>query len=701
MIPGPFDSSTFHAIVAPVEPDDRHRPIPERRATRPSHRRSVGKGGASRPRRLREQCSDALWTALEASPDAMLVTDDAGRIVAWNAAMEDRTGLPAHDVLGKARAALASVLRLDGQPTTTDLPGDECEPDLDLHAQHHSAARSRRLAVTLLDGPAGCVDTTEVQLRDRSGRAVGVLEIIRDVTPTRRAEDQLVQLESTVEQSPDAILVTDAHRRIVYVNAAFERLTGYARREAAGRDAVDLLSVPEALPASFRSTLGSARPWAGELPIRTSDGTLLDVDWTVTPFVDPVREPTGYVGTARDRSRERALEVRLAEANKMEAVGRLAGGIAHDFNNLVLAIRGYTELVASDLAEADPRRADLEQVIRAADRAAALTRQLLAFSRRQVLLPRIIDPAATVQEIAPLVRRLVGEDVDVDVVAAPGLWHISADPGQLEQVIVNLAVNARDAMPAGGRIRIELRNAPIEHAETLDRPGLAAGEYVALVVSDTGTGMDAGTLAHIFEPFFTTKAPGQGTGLGLASVYGIVKQSGGYVYARSAPGNGSTFTIYLPRAHGNAAAVADGRPIAIPPRGSGTLLVAEDDEAVRELLRRVLERLGYEVLVARDGGHALDIAADPARRIDLLITDVVMPGQRGPALATQLQNDRPDLRVLLVSGHPHDDPSIGDIGGPVPYLSKPFGAAELARHVRAALGEPGDQNQPTGTDREE
>ncbi len=378
------------------------------------------------------------------------------------------------------------------------------------------------------------------------------------------------------------------------------------------------------------------------------------------------------------------LDEQLRNASKMEALGRLASGVAHDFNNLLVAIRGYTELVAGTLARDDPRREDLDQVLRAADRASEMTRKLLALGRQQALEPRVIDPAATIEEIGPLLRRLLGEDIELIISTAPGTWHVVADPGQIEQVIVNLAVNGRDAMPAGGSLSIELFNAELGEDVSALRPEIPAGQYVALAVSDTGVGMDADTLAHAFEPFYTTKAPGAGTGLGLSSVYGFVKQSGGFVYVGSEPGRGSDFTIYLPRAGDMA-----GRPVPVESAGtqggSETVLVVEDDAAVGEFMRRVLEPLGYRLVVTRTASEAVQFAAS-GEPIDLLIADVGVPDMRGPALAARLTDARRDLRVLLVSGYAETALiERGEIEAGAVFLAKPFSAADLARTVRLAL----------------
>jgi len=393
-------------------------------------------------------------------------------------------------------------------------------------------------------------------------------------------------------------------------------------------------------------------------------------------------------GTQRDVTELKRLEEQLRQAQKMEAVGRLAGGVAHDFNNLLTAILGSTELLLGGLPGANPLREDAEEIRRAAERAAALTRQLLAYSRRQVLKPEPLNLNTVVAEMDRLLRRLIGEDVVLVTALAPDLGTVRADPGQIEQVIVNLALNARDAMPQGGRLSVATTNIELDPAYVGDHAGAKAGPFVLLTVTDTGTGMDPETTAHLFEPFFTTKEVGKGTGLGLATVYGIVKQSGGYITVYSEPGQGTSFKIYLPR-------VPEASPVPKGPtaprestRGTETILVVEDEPAVRSLSRRALEGSGYTVLAAATGADALELAERHDGPIDLLVTDVVMPGMSGRELAEQLAPRRPGLRVLYMSGYPGDAVvQRGGLAAGVAFLQKPFTPDGLARQVRAVLDE--------------
>jgi CheY-like chemotaxis protein len=380
------------------------------------------------------------------------------------------------------------------------------------------------------------------------------------------------------------------------------------------------------------------------------------------------------------------LDDQLRQTSKMEALGRLAAGVAHDFNNLIAAMRGYTELVAATLPPTDPRHDDLDQVLRAADRAAEMTRKLLAFGRTQPLEARVVDPSALVLELAPLLSRLLGEEIELHVVTPPGVGQVAVDPGQFEQAIVNLAVNAREAMPAGGSLTVELFATELGPEAEIGHPEVVPGRYVAIAVSDTGVGMDAETLSHAFEPFYTTRAGRGGTGLGLASVYGFVKQSNGFIYAGSEPGRGTDFTIYLP--------LADGEIVRSPlhetrialPRGSESVLVVDDDAAVAELVRRVLDPLGYRLQVTSSAAQAFSVAVAAESPVDLLIADVGVPDVRGPVLADRLREAGRVQRVLLVSGY--SEPALSERGELPPdmaFLAKPFTGAQLANKVRATL----------------
>jgi signal transduction histidine kinase/CheY-like chemotaxis protein len=388
----------------------------------------------------------------------------------------------------------------------------------------------------------------------------------------------------------------------------------------------------------------------------------------------------------KTENEQKQLEQRLRQAHKMEAVGRLAGGVAHDFNNLLMIVNGHCELLSDRIPAGEPSRNNIEQIQKAADRAVSMTRQLLAFSRMQVLEPRVIDLNAVIADMGKMLARLIGEDIEYAFTPDPKLVSVKADPGQIGQVIMNLVVNSRDAMPKGGSITVRTRNAVLDRDEARKRDPMQPGEYGLLSVTDTGHGMDEETKAHIFEPFFTTKEVGKGTGLGLATVYGIVKQSGGFIWVESAPGKGTTFEIYLP--HGNAAQIENTKEIkpAAIPRGKETILVVEDEAAVRELASEFLKSAGYSVLEAKNGAEALETITSNASTIHLVLADMIMPRMGGAELAERLKKERPELKVLFMSGYSEHAGVQSSQISPQAILAKPFSIATMIGKVREALG---------------
>jgi PAS domain S-box-containing protein len=548
---------------------------------------------------------------------------------------------------------------------------------------------------------------SEIQGRDTAlrtahdGLELRVAERVRDlrheVAERRKAEAeselraQRLQLQgAALESAADAVAITDRKQSIQWVNPSFCSLMGYAAEELLGRD-VDLFRSgrPEDDPQyqELRTTVRAGQVWDGELVSKRKDGRLCRIAQTVTPVRDAEGHVAHYVAVMRDVSERHRLEEQLRQAQKMEAVGQLSGGVAHDFNNLLNVILGFGEMLLKKLPADDARRRYGHEILKAANRGASLTRQLLAFSRQQVLQPKLIDLNAAVSDMQGMLGRLIGEDIDLVTALEPQLGRVEVDPGQIEQVIMNLAVNARDAMPQGGTLAIETTNVELDDSDVrqYDHP-VSPGPYVRIMVCDTGTGMDAATLKHIFEPFFTTKAVDKGTGLGLATVYGIVKQSKGYIWPKSTLGEGTTFTILLPRvAHEHAVAppAEDGEA---EPQGRETVLLVEDDEAARELWREMLDTLGYRTIVASNGAEALELASAHAGRVDLLLSDVVMPRLGGRELAARLRERRPELPVIFMSGYTADTilrQGISEAGGP--FLQKPFSAQQLARKLRETL----------------
>ncbi len=414
------------------------------------------------------------------------------------------------------------------------------------------------------------------------------------------------------------------------------------------------------------------------------------------PLQDARGRNLGAVVAMHDITERKQLEGQLRQGQKMEAVGRLAGGIAHDFNNLLNVITGYGEMLAERIPAGDPMSSKVDQIRKAANRAASLTRQLLAFSRKQVIEPRVLDLNDLLAEIDKMLRRMIGEDIELTTLQGPSLGRIKADPGQIEQIVMNLVVNARDAMPQGGKLSLETGNVDLDQGYARRHAGARAGPYVALTVSDTGVGMDAETQSHIFEPFFTTKEMGKGTGLGLATVYGIVKQNGGYIEVQSSPNRGTTFRIYLPRVQERADASRT-RETQDPPRGTETILVVEDETAVRQVVREALQGFGYTVLETGEPEDGLAICAAHPGPIHLLIADVVMPRMNGRLLAQQLTLKRPDMKVLYMSGY--TDSAIvqhGILERGVFFLQKPFALTTLASKVREVLDSEGAGTAPGG-----
>ena len=443
----------------------------------------------------------------------------------------------------------------------------------------------------------------------------------------------------------------------------------------------------EAIPL-FRALQGEQVRNA-ELTIVPADGLSRTVVASGQPILDGHGRNLGAVIAMHDITERKQLEEQLRQSQKMEAVGRLAGGIAHDFNNLLNVITGYGEMISERLPQGDPMGPKIDQIKKAAQRAASLTRQLLAFSRKQVIEPRVLDLNALLADLDKMLRRMIGEDIEMSTVEGQPLGRIKADPGQIEQIVMNLVVNARDAMPQGGKLTLGTANVDLDQAFARRNAGARAGAYVLLSVGDTGTGMDPETQSHIFEPFFTTKEMGKGTGLGLATVYGIVKQNNGYIEVESAPGRGACFRVYLPRVQDRAEALR-ARESTAPPQGSETILVVEDEDLVRQVVREALRSFGYTVLETGDAEEGARICKSHAGPIHLLMTDVIMPKMNGRALAKRLTLQRPDLKVLYMSGY--TDSAIvqhGVLEPGVSFLQKPFALTALARKVRDVLDEEG------------
>ena len=530
----------------------------------------------------------------------------------------------------------------------------------------------RRTAIELPDGPA-------------------TLAHVRDLTQEKRSAAERDWLFAAVEQTAEMVVLTDLQGRIVYANGATLRATGYGQEELAGAPIAKLGPVVEESgdsgAARAATALAAGVAWSGWASYQRAGGGAIEAAVTLSPVRDASGKTVAMITIGRDITLERSLEAQLRHSQKMEAVGQLAGGIAHDFNNLLTAIRGYAELTKRGLpADDEGIRADIEEIMVNADRAAELTRQLLAFSRRQILRPRIVDAADVVEGVVPLLRRLLGAEIELHVSPTPTAGSVLADLTQLEQVIVNLALNARDAMPNGGELTIQTDVVELDAEYARTHAQVVPGHHLMIAIVDTGSGMDAETQSRIFEPFFTTKGPGEGTGLGLATVYGIVRQSGGSIHVYSELGQGSSFKVYLPLVVGSATPQPPERADEPLPTGSERILVVEDEPSVRIFASRVLRDLGYHVLEAPRADFAIALAAKEPGPIELLVTDVVLPLVGGMELARELAGTRPEMRVLFMSGYPERHPTPSRT--PLPdnaFLPKPFTANALARAVRDAL----------------
>jgi two-component system cell cycle sensor histidine kinase/response regulator CckA len=509
------------------------------------------------------------------------------------------------------------------------------------------------------------------------------------------------RLKLLLELAPDAGLVCRQDRVIVLCNELAGRLFGYRPRELLGRSLQSLIPNwvdNKTAPSSdtLRQMSPSSSAWrislgAEQLIGLKKDGSEIPIEISLAPLESSGERLT--VCFIRDIAERKQLEERVQQAQKLEAVGRLAGGVAHDFNNLLTAILGYTELLLQSLPAQDPAREGLEEIRRAGERAASLTQQLLAFSRKQLLQPTSVDLNVLIQETQKMLRRLIPEDIAIQLDLDPQTHPVRADPAQTQQVLVNLVLNARDAMPRGGTITIRTGNDTLTRSRINGMTDVQTGQYAVLTVSDTGCGMDEETLAHIFEPFFTTKSQGKGTGLGLATVYGIVKQSNGHIEVESQVGQGTTFRVYLPRAEAEVPTVTVPAEMTRTPEGTETVLLAEDEDAVRTLLRRSLEQHGYMVLAAADGKEALRLCREHPGPIHLLLTDVVMPQLNGPDLARQVQAQHPGVRVIFLSGYA--DSAVLQRGldhSEGVFVAKPFRPDTIVRLVREMLDRP--QNAP-------
>ncbi|HEX7722492.1 MAG TPA: PAS domain S-box protein [Pyrinomonadaceae bacterium] len=619
-----------------------------------------------------------LESQTEASIDGVLVVSPTGEILSFNHRFLALWGLAGEEILGKSdREAMGSVLDQVKSPQQFvervqylyEHPNERSEEEIELS---HGRTFERHSAP--VHGP--------------QGEHYGRVWFFRDITERKLAQAELTRLATAVNQTADSIVITDTAGNIEYVNPAFELVTGYPKEEVLGKNPRILKSStnPPSIYEDLWETITRGDVWVGQLINKRKDGSLFNERATISAVRDEAGKIAHFIAVKKDTTHQHHLEEQLRQSQKMEAIGQLAGGVAHDFNNLLTAISGYTSLALQRLDEHHSIKPYLEEVKKAGDRAANLTRQLLAFGRKQILQPIPLDLNGTVSDMNKMLRRLIGEDINLNATLATDLKPINADPGQIEQVLMNLVVNARDAMPQGGRLTIETANVELDREYARGHVGIQPGNYVMLAVSDTGTGMSEETRARIFEPFFTTKEKGKGTGLGLSTVYGIVQQSGGSIWVYSEPNQGTSFKVYLPRFEAQVKSDEEKPALELVPHGSETVLLVEDEEVVRGLATHILEDAGYKVLAARDGAEAIQLCTQPAEQIDLLLTDVVMPETSGKEVADRVTALMPRTKVLFMSGY--TDQAIvhhGVLDSNVEFIQKPFTPLGLSKKVREVL----------------
>jgi PAS domain S-box-containing protein len=535
--------------------------------------------------------------------------------------------------------------------------------------------------IALADKPSG------YQAEDQE--AMEALSVaIAEAFERRRADTERKRLMAAIGQSGEVVMVTDPKGTIQYVNPAFEAVTGYTPQEALGQNPRILKSgeQDEAFYRDLWTTISSGKTWNGRMVNKRKDGTLYTEDAVISPVYDAAGAIVNYVAVKRDVTEHLRLAAQFHQAQKLESLGRLAGGVAHDYNNMLSVILGYTEMAMARVDRADPLYHDLKEIRGAARRSADITRQLLAFARRQTIAPRTLDLNETVDGMLKMLRRLMGENINLAWLPQAGLWPVKMDPAQVDQILANLCVNARDAIGDVGKVTVETGNVAFDEVYCASHAGFKPGEYVLLAVTDDGCGMNKETLERIFEPFFTTKEVGKGTGLGLATVYGIVKQNEGFINVYSEPGKGTTFKIYLPRYEGAVAEVKAERMVEFPKGRGETVLLVEDEPAILNMGRIMLEGLDYTVLAAGSPGEAMRLTEEYSGDIHLLLTDVVMPEMNGRGLAARLRVQRPGIKCLYMSGYTANAVAHhGVLEEGVNFIQKPFTLKHLAVEVRKAL----------------
>jgi PAS domain S-box-containing protein len=627
-----------------------------------------------------------LQLILDSIGDGIVVADEQGKLTLFNPAAEQILGLGRTDAPPPDWSERYSVYLPDGvtQYPSEQLPlakaiHGESVDQVEMVINHHRRPQPVWISVT-----------ARPLLRE-GGDLRGGVAAFRDITEKKKADNQLLLRDRALRAVTSGIVITDAGQPdhpIIFASPGFLRLTGYTDAEVVGRNPRFLQGkdTDPAAVAQIREAVRSGQPCMVEMLNYRKDGTTFWNELSISPITDRGGEVSHFVGVQTDVTRRRQVEEQYRQAQKMDAFGQLAGGVAHDFNNLITIINGYTEILMGGFPASDPRAGLLNQVKKAGDRAAGLTRQLLMFSRKQALTPTVLNLNDVVRDLEKMLRRVIGEDIDLRTTFQEGLGSIKADAGHVEQVLLNLTVNARDAMPRGGTLSIVTSDVLLTDETAQTHVNVLPGPYVLLTVSDTGHGMDAATKARIFEPFFTTKDVGKGTGLGLATVFGIVEQSGGHIAVDSEPGKGATFRLYFPHIDAVVPTKKSDQGLRKLPQGKETILLVEDEEGLRDFTRLVLDEAGYHVLATRDGDEAINVSDQHQGPIHLLLTDVVMPQMSGRQVRDILVARNPKLKVLYLSGYTNDAMlRYGIREEEVAFLQKPFTPAALAQKVRAVL----------------
>jgi two-component system cell cycle sensor histidine kinase/response regulator CckA len=617
------------------------------------------------------------------SNDAITIQDFEGRITAWNRGAERMYGY------GEAEALAMNIERL----TVSDKVAEQ--KDFVRRLLAGEAVTSLETQRVAKDGRVLDVWMTVTKLVDEAGKPIGIASTERDITERKRAEESLARLATAVEQSAESVTITDTNAKILYVNPAFEKISGYTRAEVLGQNP-RLLKSGKHDAAFYRQmwdVLTRGEVWHGHFINQRQDGKLYEEEATISPIREAEGKVVNYVGVKRDVTHEMQLEEQTRQMQKMEAIGTLAGGVAHDFNNILAVIQMQADLLKAG-GNLSPAQFDFaEQIDASVQRAAALTRQLLLFSRKEVLQLHDLDLNQSLSNLSKMLQRILGENIQTQFKFAPHPLFIHADAGMMDQVLMNLVINSRDAMPEGGRLVIETAIAEFDEAAVQQSPQVRPGSFVCLSVSDTGCGIPAEILPRIFEPFFTTKGVGKGTGLGLATVFGIVQQHQGWIHVYSEPGHGTTFRIYLPWLSGTTDQTIAEKLLVVPLRGGNeTILVVEDDAFLRGSVCKALSQLGYLLLEAGNAAEALAVWQLNRAEIHLLLTDLVMPGDlNGRELAERLLQEKPQLKVIYASGYSAEVAAKNfPLAEGVNFLAKPFQTFKLAQTVRKNL----DANLP-------